>query len=192
MPQQTHKQAVAFKHLWSLSERLTAIYQSGVEDKFDPSIYQSEGEDKVDPRIMLALLDVTPEAELQREIRDIIDELDIMLHIVGQQEEVIKRFIKFADEVLQTNSAKSPGQVASASPVNVQSIVADQIKSFDSRKMDLLSEVEDRIKELKGLKDSALSTAENVSLILFFFPLSPPPLFFSFINLTSTDRDPGQ
>lgn len=182
MPQQTHKQAIAFKHLWSLSERLTAIYQSGVEDKFDPSIYQSEGEDKVDPRIMLALLDVTPEAELQREIRDIIDELDIMLHIVGQQEEVIKRFIKFADEVLQTNSKKSPGQVASASPVNVQSIVADQIKSFDSRKMDLLSEVEDRIKELKGLKDSALSTAENVSLILSVY----------FINLARTDRDPGQ
>lgn len=177
MPQQTHKQAVAFKHLWSLSERLTAIYQSGVEDKFDPSIYQSEGEDKVDPRIMLALLDVTPEAELQREIRDIIDELDIMLHIVGQQEEVIKRFIKFADEVLQTNSTKSPGQVASASPVNVQSIVADQIKSFDSRKMDLLSEIEDRIKELKGLKDSALSTAENVGLIFFsFFTLSTSPV----------------
>lgn len=176
MPRQTHKQAVAFKHLWSLSERLTAIYQSGVEDKFDPSIYQSEGEDKVDPRIMLALLDVTPEAELQREIRDIIDELDIMLHIVGQQEEVIKRFIKFADEGLQTNSTKSPGQVASASPVNVQSIVADQIKSFDSRKMDLLSEVEDRIKELKGLKDSALSTAENVSLIFFSLTLSTSPV----------------
>lgn len=131
---------------------------------------------------MLALLDVTPEAELQREIRDIIDELDIMLHIVGQQEEVIKRFIKFADEVLETNSAKSPGQVASASPVDVRSIVADQIKSFNSRKQDLISEVEDRIEELQGLKASALSTAENVGLIL--------PVYF--IKLARTDRDPGK
>lgn len=131
---------------------------------------------------MLALLDVTPEAELQREIRDIIDELDIMLHIVGQQEEVIKRFIKFADEVLQTTFAKSPAQAGSAPPVDVRSIVADQIKSFDSRKVDLLSEVEDRIKELKGLKDSALSTAENVSLIISVY----------FINLTCTDHDLGQ
>ncbi|KAI7783182.1 hypothetical protein LA080_012478 [Diaporthe eres] len=162
----THKQAVAFKHLWSLSERLTAIYQSGVEDKVDPSIYQVEAEDKVDPRIMLALLDVTPEAELQREIRDIIDELDIMLHIVGQQQEVIKRFVRFAEDVLGTNPANLPRQIGSATPVDVQSIVADQIKSFESRKADLLSEVEDRIKELEGLKASALSTAENVNDLL--------------------------
>ncbi|KKY38441.1 putative ankyrin repeat protein [Diaporthe ampelina] len=162
----THKQAVAFKHLWSLSERLTAIYQRGVEDKFDPAIYQSEVEDKVDPRIMLALLDVTPEAELQREIRDIIDELDIMLHIVGQQQEVIRRFVRFAEDVLGPNPAKSPGQVASDVPVDVQGMVADQIKSFETRKAELLSEVADRIKELKGLKASALSTAENVNDLL--------------------------
>lgn len=124
-------------------------------------------EDKVDPRIMLALLDVTPEAELQREIRDIIDELDIMLHIVGQQEEVIKRFVRFAEDVLKTNPVKSPGQAAPATPVDVQNIVADQVKSFEARRADLLSEVEDRIKELEGLKASALSTAENVGVFLF-------------------------
>lgn len=124
-------------------------------------------EDKVDPRIMLALLDVTPEAELQREIRDIIDELDIMLHIVGQQEEVIKRFVRFAEDVLKTNPVKSHGQAAPATPVDVQNIVADQVKSFEARRADLLSEVEDRIKELEGLKASALSTAENVGVFLF-------------------------
>lgn len=110
---------------------------------------------------MLALLDVTPEAELQREIRDIIDELDIMLHIVGQQQEVIKRFVKFAEDVL-------PGQIGSATPIDVKNIVTDQIKSFESRKADLLSEVDDRIKELEGLKASAQSTAENVGLFFLF------------------------
>lgn len=175
MPIQTHKQAVAFRHLWALSERLTAIYQSGVEDKVDPSIYQSEAEDKVDPRIMLALLDVTPEAELQREIRDIIDELDIMLHIVGQQQEVIKRFVRFAEDVLGPNLATSRGQVAPTTPADVRSIVADQTKSFESRKADLLSEVEDRIKELDGLKASAISTAENVGLLLSCLPFQPRP-----------------
>jgi hypothetical protein len=166
-PCQTHKQAVAFKHLWSLSERLTAIYQSDVEERVDPSIYQSDIEDKVDPRIMLALLNVTPEAELQREIRDIIDELNIMLHIVGQQQEVIKRFARFAEDVLKTNPAKPHGQAAPSTPVDVQDIVADQIKSFEARRAGLLSEVEDRIKELEGLKASALSTAENVGCPLF-------------------------
>lgn len=116
---------------------------------------------------MLALLDVTPEAELQREIRDIIDELDIMLHIVGQQQEVIKRFFRFAEDLLRTNTAKYPGQVVSPTPSDVQNTVADQIKAFDSRKADLQSEVDDRIKELEGLKASALSTAENVGLFLF-------------------------
>lgn len=108
---------------------------------------------------------MTPEAELQREIRDIIDELDIMLHIVGQQQEVIKRFVRFAEDVLGPNPAKSPGQVASDAPKGVKDIVEDQIKSFESRKADLLSEVEDRIKELEGLKASARSTAENVSFV---------------------------
>lgn len=131
---------------------------------------------------MLALLDVTPEAELQREIRDIIDELDIMLHIVGQQQEVIRRFVRFAEDVLRTNPAKPPGQIGSAMPADVKNIVADQIKSFESRKADLLSEVEDRIKELEGLKASALSTAENVGLFLFGI----------LIIFTQTDRDSGE
>ncbi|KAL1861709.1 hypothetical protein Daus18300_008678 [Diaporthe australafricana] len=161
----THKQAVAFRHLWTLSERLTAIYQTGVEDKVDPSIYQSEVEDKVDPRIMLALLDVTPEAELQREIRDIIDELDIMLHIVGQQQEVIERFVRFAEEILNSNLAKFE-QPSSGNVAKAQKIVRDQIGWFDTRKADLLSEVKNRIKELEGLKASALSTAENVNDLL--------------------------
>lgn len=171
---QTHKQAVAFRHLWSLSERLTAFYQIGVEEKVDPAIYQSGVEDEVDPRIMLALLNVTPEAELQREIRDIIDELNIMLHIVGQQQEVIKRFVRFAEEILRStksNPTKSLGQAMSATPVDVPNIVSDQINSFETRKADLLSEVENRIKELEGLKASALSTAENVSSL--FHPFSP-------------------
>lgn len=139
-------------------------------------------EDKVDPRIMLALLDVTPEAELQREIRDIIDELDIMLHIVGQQEEVIKRFVRFAEDVLRTNPVKSSGQAAPAAPVDVQNIVADQIKSFEARRADLLSEVEDRIKELEGLKASALSTAENVGVFLFIHLIKLVRLTVSQVN----------
>lgn len=129
---------------------------------------------------MLALLDVTPEAELQREIRDIIDELDIMLHIVRQQQEVIKRFVRFAEDVLRTTPAKPPGQIGSATPAEVSKIVEDQASSFESRKTDLLSEVEDRIKELEGLKASALSTAENVSLSICL------------VNFTQTDCDPGE
>ena len=46
-------------------------------------------------------MDINAEAKLQREIRDIIDELDIMIHIVRQEEEVITRFVKKAREILE-------------------------------------------------------------------------------------------
>lgn len=68
-----------------------------LDDQHD--LYQSGVEDEVDPSLLLALLNVTPEAEIQREIRDMVDELDIGLRIVHTQE-TIDRFAKFAKESL--------------------------------------------------------------------------------------------
>lgn len=135
---QTNKQAIAFKHLWTLSKRLTEIYQSRVEDKVDPSL-------------LLALLNVTPEAELQREIRDIIDELDIILHIVNQQKEMITRFVKFAKEILIPPEH------------DVLHLHNEQYGVFKNHSDDLLSKIDDRTKEPRGLRSSAESTAQNVS-----------------------------
>lgn len=172
---QTNKQAIAFKHLWQLSERLTGIYQSGVEDK-------------VDPALILALLNVTPEAELQREIRDIIDELDIILHIAKQQNDMITRFVKLASQIVDADvdkytkdvdaqtTHKVPhgdlGRSSSQKEKEEQQLLAhnatlklllQQQSAFKSHSEDLLSEIKDRIEELSGLKKSAESTAQNVS-----------------------------
>lgn len=140
---QTNRQAVAFKHLWTLSERLTRIYQSGVEEK-------------VDSDLLLALLNVTPEAELQREIRDIIDELDIILHIAKQQQEMIKRFVRFATDMIEADVNKYK-----ESPYD--KMLPEQQSVFKSHSEILLSDIEDRVNELSGLKSSAESTAQNVS-----------------------------
>lgn len=158
----TNKQATAFKHLWTLSKRLTEIYQSGIEDKVDPSL-------------LLALLNVTPEAELQREIRDIIDELDIIMHILYQQQEMITRFVKFAKEILKPPNldVHCPGKSDSSESAseteerdNTMRIMQQQHDAFRDHSDDLLSEIDDRIKELGGLKSSAESTAQNVTELL--------------------------
>lgn len=167
---QTNKQAIAFKHLWQLSERLTGIYQSGIEDKIDPAL-------------ILALLNVTPEAELQREIRDIIDELDIILHIAKQQNEMISRFVKLASQIIDADVKRyEDGGRTTLNPLNERRTTLDRLnqqqRAFKTHSEDLLSETKDRIDELSGLKISAESTAQNVSL-------SIDPVCYSRTNLFS-------
>lgn len=142
-----------------MSERLTEICQSGVEDR-------------VDPRLILSLLNVTPEAELQREIRDIIDELDIILHIAKQQQEMISRFIRFATQIISADVDKC-NRLGKDSPSDQNSsalhILIQQQGAFKNHSDDLQCEIDDRIKELEGLKLSAESTAGNVSRHLLRF-----------------------
>lgn len=137
--------------------------------------------EKVDPNLLLALLNVTHEAELQREIRDIIDELDIILHIAKQQQEMIKRFVKFALEIIDPDASRHKA----ASPYDETH--SEQYTAFTTHSEDLLSEIKDRITELSGLKSSAESTAQNVSVL--FHAVNPAPLE---VAGTITDRIPGQ
>jgi len=46
------------------------------------------------------LLNISPEGELQREVKDILDELDIMIAITRRQNEVIRRFGKHVESIL--------------------------------------------------------------------------------------------
>jgi hypothetical protein len=55
-------------------------------------------------------LNITTEGRLQREIKDIIDETDIMIYVVRQQEEVITRFTKLALEILHRSGQSTRAQ----------------------------------------------------------------------------------
>ncbi|PSR79122.1 hypothetical protein BD289DRAFT_105629 [Coniella lustricola] len=175
----TNKQAIAFQHLWTLSQRLTDIYQSGLQDK-------------VDPHLMLSLLNVTPEAELQREIGDIIDELDIMLHVTKQQQEMVNRFVKFALEIMSADIQKveqklsekhhittpktetEPGltlliktvRAKDQDDANVLNSLSQQLKTFKIRSDDVVAKIQNGMAELAGLRASAISTQENVNALL--------------------------
>jgi hypothetical protein len=85
-----------------LTEYLTRLYKSGIDDA-------------VPTETLLSLLNVDAEAQLQREIRDIIDELEIMIHIIKQQEDVITRFAKISLEIL--NPDEKSGTSMNAKPL---------------------------------------------------------------------------
>lgn len=94
------------------------------------------------------------------------------MHILYQQQEMITRFVKFAKEILKPPNldVHCPGKSDSSESAseteerdNTMRIMQQQHDAFKDHSDDLLSEIDDRIKELGGLKSSAESTAQNVS-----------------------------
>lgn len=82
----TNKQAVAFDHLW--------VWTSKIVNLASPNPFSDI------TSFVFPLLNINPEGKLQREIKDIIDELDIMLLINRQQLAVIRKFVKHAEDIL--------------------------------------------------------------------------------------------
>ena len=134
---------------------------------------------------------MTPEGRLQQEIRDIVDELRILIHIAKQQEEVIAKFITGAQDILGTADGRA--RTFKSSNVHhitinggkasifigqqqdekktvektgdqeaIEKIRKQQQKSIDRRSMILSAKVTELIAELDGLKTSAESTAQSV------------------------------
>jgi hypothetical protein len=118
-------------------------------------LYKFTTSEEVPAKTLLPLLNIIHESQLQREIRDIIDELEIMLHIVKQQEDVINKFIQRATEILDLKCGKSNNEQSRKNPTT-------QATAFGRRANGLLANVSIQIKELEGLKKSAESTAQNV------------------------------
>lgn len=83
---QMHKQTASFERLWRWTEDAGRIFRA--KGSNDAS------------KLHVQLLDIKPEGQLKREIKDIIEELDIMIHIVKTQEGVFRKFIANAEKIL--------------------------------------------------------------------------------------------
>lgn len=146
---------------------------------------------------VVPLLNINPEGVLQREIKDIIDELDIMLHITHQQKAVIRKFKKDVEHLIDREGTwKDKSAAVPAAPVNADGDENSPKKDnnsdteshmererkyekeekrrvdflwFENSVEELLCDVDDRIEELEGLKKSAGSTSESVRLPLHPF-----------------------
>lgn len=81
----TNRQTTGFKHFWYWAEKLSN--KSRAEGLSDIS------------KLHEPLLDINPEGLLQREIKDIIDELDIMIHITKTQMSLIKKFKRQVEHI---------------------------------------------------------------------------------------------
>jgi len=121
-------------------------------------------------KLLLPLLDVTTEGHLQQEIRDIIDELDIMLHIVEEQTGVIETFIKHA-RITFREAGYDHGEASSF--IDFDGSLRDsgnhrayRNAPFEEKIAKLEAKIRRRRKELEALKLSAQSTAQNVHDLL--------------------------
>ncbi|KAF3067199.1 hypothetical protein GL218_08506 [Daldinia childiae] len=81
-----HKQTVAFERLWRWADNASDIYKSNGNG--DAS------------ELHVTLLDIHPEGQLEREIKDIVEELDIMIHITKVHEKMLLAFTSSAENLL--------------------------------------------------------------------------------------------
>ncbi|KAK4228072.1 hypothetical protein QBC38DRAFT_536036 [Podospora fimiseda] len=176
----TNQHTVCFQHVWHWTQKASAIYRS-----------KSKYVDSSD--LHVPLLDIHPEGKLQREVKDIIDELDIMINVHQKQKEVIRRFCKHVERILDPEGRWPDGadrqdrqdfRIPRAprntmdTTLNEPRLMAkleenmkrkerhDQLSWFRLQSHELLAEVDDRLDELEGLKKGAESTAKSVNDLL--------------------------
>ncbi|TVY93931.1 hypothetical protein LAWI1_G000709, partial [Lachnellula willkommii] len=169
----THKQTISFEHFWECTRMASKRYN----DREEPDNGTSEKSQNV-------LLDINPEGELLREIRDIIDELFIMMQIKTQEQNVISTFVKHIKRLISPirgggeNSIDNrsehslPGNRRPARPSlsfrNAPAIQFDhesETEDYDltmTCAVELLESTENQLLELSYLKEAA----ENASLAL--------------------------
>lgn len=88
----TNKQTAAFDRLYGWTKEAAKVYRT--KSKIDPEAISD---------LHVPLLDIYPEGILQREIKDIIEELEIMLDINRTQKKVLKDFILHVEHILDPN-----------------------------------------------------------------------------------------
>lgn len=166
-----HKQTVAFGRLWRWTEEARKIYKSRAR--------------AAGSRLHVPLLDITPEGDLEKEIKDIIEELGIMIYVNKTHRDVLKQFITHVKHILDPNGEysgkdskvaaskqrikllRSKSSEANLSKTNMPKIVEnDQRHNFDWFNInadEALTRVNDRIEQLEELQRSAQITASSVS-----------------------------
>ncbi|KAI1259733.1 hypothetical protein F5Y18DRAFT_433045 [Xylariaceae sp. FL1019] len=155
-----HKQSVAFSRLWRWTSDARKVYRSqGYTDTAG---------------LHIPLLDINPEGHLEREIEDIIEELDIMLHISNTHKDIIKTFIDQAEHILDPEAKFGPADQGSKSQRHrKKSMVSGgdpsenekflDYQSFGLKAVELQDRVESHVKDLETLRKSAKNTAEDVN-----------------------------
>jgi len=84
---QNNRTTTYYDHFWDITRRLSKVYK----DKIIVDDVEEQAK---------SLLDINPEGDLSREIKDILDELHIMLNIKSKQQRVLKDFQRHVEYIL--------------------------------------------------------------------------------------------
>ncbi|KAK9414711.1 hypothetical protein SUNI508_10994 [Seiridium unicorne] len=84
-----HKQTISFERLWRWTEDARKHYRTR--------------SDRIPSDIHVPLLDINPEGELEKEIKDIVEELGIMLYVNKEHRDVVRQFITHVTHILDPN-----------------------------------------------------------------------------------------
>jgi len=167
------KQTLAFQRLWDWTEQARKIFVSqGYPDTTD---------------LHITLLDINPEGRLEREVGDVIEELDIMLHIANIHQEIVRKFIEQAEHILdpddhlgdtlkrggppqssfripsQHTEAETSGSSQANSSTGLTEAQAD-FQAFKLRASECQDRVDCHVKDLEALRRSAKNAAEDVGI----------------------------
>jgi chaperonin cofactor prefoldin len=121
------------------------------------------------------LLNINPEGKLLKEIKDVMDEIDIITRINQQQQTVAETFVKHIKQSLLSKlRPKSPWDPVATSYENGNDtgscpLQMEQREAANwtlARANHLLKDIQDRISELNTLQENAKNTSAAVSTIL--------------------------
>jgi hypothetical protein len=135
-----NKQTIAYEHFWHYTQQVSEIYKS---------------RNMVETGVMAkALLDINPEGKLVREIKDILEELNIMIQIKKHQERVLAEFMKHVNHISEELRK------------NAEEIVEDRRAEWWRKEYahDIENGLKDRVADLNNLKETAESAEKAVSL----------------------------
>ncbi|KAI0868161.1 hypothetical protein GGS24DRAFT_513762 [Hypoxylon argillaceum] len=149
-----HKQSVAFDRLWKWTDDARGVFRSQAHTN-------TKG-------LHIPLLDINPEGQLDREIGDIIEELDIMLRIANIHRDTVKSFVEQAERIL--DSEGSFRKVFEHNPPSMEKVKKDSnyedYKSFKMRGDECQDRINRHVKDLESLRTSAKNTADGVLHLL--------------------------
>lgn len=151
---QNNQKNITFEHLWEWTIRLESLPKPG----YVPANLSD---------FIIPLLNIDKKGQLQSEIKNIIDELDLMSHISIQQKDVIKKFKSQVTQILdpdatwQNKLASAPTSYPDDDSLQKRH---DDYSWFVNRADELLADVEDQVGKLEGLRKSAESILTSVGL----------------------------
>ncbi|KAK4447225.1 hypothetical protein QBC34DRAFT_410137 [Podospora aff. communis PSN243] len=171
----TNTTTISLSHVWHWGRKASEIFRSKYRTAAGSDVY-------------VPLLDLHAEGRLLREVKDILDELDIMLGILKRQLELIRQLCKHVESIMDpemqwrdapdsrvpATKERDPGQHDEAQDPDLeynaqeleqrmdQSRRKSELRWFRIRSADLLVGVQNRIRELEDLQASAKSTEDSV------------------------------